>query len=133
MPLDRINGEVLDGLNASMHIVIEPRHLAAMTRYTTTYKIKNKKFGWRDARRPVFDDAVAHAVDAFKDAGALFPVRFDETAVLVQVYPKDHKVAVIVQRKIINDDHYVTRIYDAPRPVVESLLAAAGKKMPAQH
>ena len=127
MPLDRVNGEVLDGLPASMHIVVNARHLASLSQLTTTYKIKNKKFGYRSARRPVFDDAVAHALEAFKAAGALFPVRFDEDDVLVQVYPKDFKVAIVFQRRIAGADQYVSRVYDLPAPVMSSLLATTGK------
>ena len=136
MPLDRHNGEVLDGLPASLHIVIEPRHLANMTNYITEYEPKTAKFRRRNARKPtrsVFDDAVAHAVEAFKAKGALFPVRFDETSVLVQVYPKERTTAVVFQRDIAGETHYVTRIYPAPQPVIESLLTAAGKKMPHTH
>ena len=134
MPLDRINGEVLDGLQASLHVVVAPRHVAAMNTLQVSYKTKNKKFGWTTRHRPLFDDAVAYAVDGFKDAGALFPVRFDETCVLCQVYPKERAVTVTFQRKIVDQDHYVTRVYEQiPKSAIESLLAAAGKTMPAQH
>ena len=134
MPLDRINGEVLDGLQASLHVVVEPRHVAAMNTLVVPYKTKNKKFGHTTRRRPLFDDAVAHAVEAFKDAGALFPVRFDETALLCQVYPKERIVTVTFQRKIAGEDHYVTRTYEQiPGSAIEALLAAAGKTMPRSH
>ena len=126
MPLDRTNGEVLDGLPASMHIVVAARELANLSNVLTPYTVKSK-FRTIQKVRPVFDDAVAHALEAFKAAGALSPVRFDEDSVLVQVYPKDRKVAVIFQRTIAGKDHYLTRIYDLPPPVIESLLATVPK------
>src|SRR5574342_753811 len=98
-PLDHANGEVLDGLQASMHIVIEPRHLAEMTNLVTAYQEK-RKFGSITKHRPIFDDAVAYAIEGFAAAGALRPIRFDEKSVLVQVYPKERKIAVVFQRSI---------------------------------
>ena len=124
MPLNRDHGEVLDGGPASLHVVIEPRALANLSNVLVPY-VEKKKFRKVQKVRPVFDDAVAHAIEAFKKIGALYPVRFDEDCVLVQVYPKDLKVSVTFQRLIAAQEHYVTRVYDLPKVVIEALLATA--------
>ena len=128
MPLDRVSGEVIEGFAGSMHVVIAPRLLAEMTNLKTEYQVKSK-FRTITKQRAVFDDAVAHALDAFAAEGALRPIRFDETSVLVQVYPKERKVAVLFQRMIAGKEFFVTRVYDLPQPVMESLLSASGKSV----
>ena len=133
MPFDRSNGEVLDGLPASVHVVVDYRPLAAMTNLLVEYQVPNKKFGITTRKRPLFDDVMAIAACCFAEAGALLPITFDEGAVLVQVYPKESKVAVVVQRKIAGEDHYVTRDYDLPRSVIQHLLVSSGKAMPIAH
>lgn len=129
MPLNREHGEVLDGLpdgmNAQAFVVIEPRVVANLTRYQTEYEPKTTKFIRRNARkpsRPVFEDAVAFAIDAFKAKGALFPVRFDEDDVLVQAYPQELKIIITFQRDIAGLTHYVTRHYPCPAPVMQALI-----------
>jgi hypothetical protein len=120
MPLNRDLGERLEGLNGP-HIVIDYRKLAAMTNLQTEYKVK-KKFGYATKQRTLFDDAVAHAVDAFKEAGALYPVRIDDEDVLVQIYPSERVVAIVFQRKIAGNEYFVSRTYDLPPPVISDLL-----------
>lgn len=115
-----------------MHVVIPPRELASMTNLLVEYQAK-KKFGTVTKRRPLFDDAVAFAIDGFASAGALRPIRINEDDVLVQVYPRDLKVSVIFQRKIVHETYYVTRYYDLPRPIIQNLIANAGKSMPSAH
>ena len=132
MPLDHLNGEVLDGLPASMHIVVPPREFAAMSNLMVEYQHK-RKFGTVTKRRPLFDDAVAYAIEGFAAKGALRPICISEDDVLVQVYPNDLKVSVIFQRKIATEIYYVTRYYDLPRPIIQNLLANAGKNMPSAH
>lgn len=127
MPLDRGIGEVLEGLPASMHVVVEPRHLASMSNLMVPY-LEKRKFRSVEKVRPLFDDAVAYAIDAFANAGALRPIKFDETSVLCQVYPKDFKVAIVFQRDVAGETRYVSRIYDLPPVVIDSLLATTGKK-----
>jgi hypothetical protein len=131
MPLDRANGEVLGGLNASQHIVVPPRHLAALTRYRTEYAPKAKFVTARARKpsRPVFEDAVANAIEAFAAKGALRPIRFDDEDVLVQVFPKDLKLAVVFQRRIAGTVYYAPSYYDCPKPVLDALVAAAGKSV----
>ena len=138
MPLDRSNGEVLDGLKASTHVTIPPRLLAELSNYRTEYQPKARpgKFISASAKklsRSVFDDAVAKAIDAFAAKGAMRPIRFDEDDVLVQVYPGDMKVAVIFQRAIAGVVHYAPLYYELPKPILDSLLSAAGKRVPSQH
>jgi hypothetical protein len=137
MPLDRENGERFENLKAGMHVVIEPRILANMTGYKSEYTPK-RNFMTADRAKekielPVFDVAVKQAIDAFKEEGALFPVRFDEDDVLVQVYPKDMKLAVSFQRRIAGKVRYSNSFFDLPKPVLDQLLEAAGKRVPAEH
>jgi hypothetical protein len=131
MPLDRVNGEVLEGLPASMHVVIDHRHLAEMNNLLVEYDIPGK-FRARKGKRPLFDDALSIARARFIEAGALLPVSFDESSILVQVYPKELKLAVVVCRPIAGKEHFVVRDYELPRPVIQSLINAAGKK-PREH
>jgi hypothetical protein len=128
MPLDRVNGEVIDGFAGSLHVVIEPRLLASMDNLKTEYQVKSR-FRVMTKRRSVFDDAVAHAIEAFSAEGAMRPIRIDETSVLVQVYPKERKIAVMFQRMIAGKEYFVTRFYDLPQPVLDTLLMASGKRV----
>ncbi|HXF89582.1 MAG TPA: hypothetical protein VNK48_14600 [Xanthobacteraceae bacterium] len=79
MPLDRTNGEVIEGLVAGPHVAIPTRLLAGMTNYRTPYQPPRKfvSRAQRDknnaATRPVFEDAVANAIEAFAAKGALSP------------------------------------------------------------
>ena len=131
MSLDRTNGEVLDGLPASLHVVVDPRHLAGMSNLLVEYKVPGK-FRATTKRRPLYDDAMTIARERFAEAGALLPIGLDATGVLVQVYPKESKVAVVVARSIAGKEHFVVRDYDLPKVVIDSLLSAAGKR-PREH
>jgi hypothetical protein len=135
MPLDPIRGETFDGLNTGPHLTIPPRLLADLSNLQTEYTLKSR-FISKSAKkrtRPVFDDAVANAIEAFADKGALRPIRFDADDVVVQVYPHDFKVAVIFQRSIAGTVHYSTSFYDLPPAALACLLDAAGKRAPATH
>ena len=135
MPLDRENGETLGGLRAVPHVVVETRLLANLTNFMCEYTPK-KKFMTANAKRaarPVFADAVANAIEAFAAKGALRPIRFGDDDVLVQVYPGDLKVAVIFQRRIAGTVYYAPSYYDLPKPVLDALLEASGKKLPTAH
>lgn len=131
MPFDRENGERLEGYERSLHVVIEPRVLAEMSNFRTMYETKGK-FRKRMNHRPVFDDAVAHAIAAFAEKGALRPIRFNEDDVLVQVYPRELQVAVMFQRMIAGKEYFAVRTYPVPAPILDSLLVAAGKAL-TQH
>jgi hypothetical protein len=139
VPLDRLNGEVLDGLPPSPHIAIDPRHLAALSNYTTSYRPKRKFYTAAQrreiAKRPVWEDAIANAEAAFLAKGALAPVRFDvESGIIVQAYPRLDMLFVICNRKIAGTDYYhVSDPYHMPRPVFETLMSAAGRKLPKEH
>lgn len=138
MPLDRINGEVLDGLPPSPHIALDFKHLAALSNYTTSYedapKFKLPGAEYAKKKRPVYEDALARAEAAFLAKGALAPIRFDNSGILVQVYPKLDMLFVIFMRPIAGVEHFhVSDPYHAPPPLVLSLLAEAGKKMPKEY
>lgn len=131
MPLDRVNGEHLGGLKASGHVVIHPRVVANLTNYRTQYAPKRKfvTASQKKLQRPVFDDAVANAIEAFAAKGALRPIRFDEDDVLVQVYPHDLKLAIVFQRSIAGVVYYSRSYYDLPKPVLDALVATTGKSI----
>ena len=126
MLLNKEHGEVLEGLPAGRHVVIEPRILAELNRYRCDYEVP-KKFGFETRQRSVYEDAVAHARKAFEDAGALLPVIIDTDHVLVQAYPDQLMIAVVIARVIAGKSNYVVREYPTPQPVMDALLAASGK------
>jgi hypothetical protein len=137
MPLDRTNGEVLDGLPPSPHITFDFKHLASLSNYTTSYedapKFKLPGVNYTK-KRPVYEDALAKAEAAFLASGALAPVRFDNSGILVQVYPKLDMLFVIFMRRVAGEERYhVSDPYHAPLPIVLSLLSAAGRKMPKEY
>ena len=132
MPLDKANGETLDEFAGSMHVVIPHSHLAEMTNLLVPY-MKPGKFRAKEAVRPLFEDAMDNAARRFREKGALYPIIHDESSILVQIYPKESKVAVIVARLIAGAEHFVTREYDLPRAVIDGLLAKSGKRVPREH
>jgi hypothetical protein len=104
-----------------------------MTNLVTAYQEK-RRFGSITKHRPIFDDAVAYAIEGFAAAGAMRPIRFSEDSVLVQVYPKERKIAIVFQRAIAVEVKFVTRVYHGiPQSAIDSLLTNAGKKMPREH
>lgn len=79
--------------------------------------------------RPIYEDAVARARDAFEEAGAIFgntrlSNSFPEDAILVQEYPSEGKVEFIFARKVAGEEMFV-RIppYTLPPDVVGWLKA----------
>lgn len=123
MPLDRENGEKIEGLDG-LHVVVPTNALSEMTNLLTETPTKGGVL-----KQPVFEDAAARARQAFAKAGSLIsPSRsFDDEDILVQVYPSDSRVVVIFQRKVAAEEMFFWRSYDLPRPVVEALLERAGK------
>lgn len=123
MPLDRENGEKIEGLEG-FHVVVQTSVLSEMTNLLTETPTNGGVL-----KQPVFEDAAAHARQAFAKAGSLInPSRtFDDEDVLVQVYPNESRVVVLFQRKVASKEMFFWRSYDLPRPVVESLLERAGK------
>ena len=117
------NGETLAGFEGKPYVVIEPRALADLDNLKTKYQVRSK-FRVQTKVRSVFDDAVAGAIEAFAAEGAIRPIRFDESSVLVQVYPTEKKVAVVFQRMIAGKEYFFTRSYDLPPPVLDGLLGA---------
>lgn len=81
--------------------------------------------------RPIFEDAVARAREAFEEAGAVFGnhrlrLSFPEDAILVQEYPEQHQVEFIFARSVAGEEMFV-RIppYTLPRDVIGWLKATA--------
>ena len=79
--------------------------------------------------RPLFEDALARAREAFEEKGAIFgnsrlALSFPEDAILVQEYPSEHKVEFIFVRKVAGEEMFV-RIppYTLPPNVIGWLKA----------
>lgn len=79
--------------------------------------------------RPIYEDAVARAREAFEEKGAIFgnsrlALSFPEDAILVQEYPDKAQVEFIFVRKVAGEEMFV-RIppYTLPPPVVAWLKA----------
>jgi hypothetical protein len=158
MPLDRVNGEIIDDrkrdpathevagpgvLYGAKFEVIEPEHLFSHD-IRVEYEPAGAKFRSRTKRktgyRHIGEDVAALAGQHFVDLGAVVPIRglrFDDDDFLVQVYPDLLKVAVLVQRMIGGEEKMVTLVYPPegvwPPALITSLLEAAGKRVPARH
>jgi hypothetical protein len=100
--LDKINGEFLDGLGE--HYVVVPWRKWADTNLGQT--------------------AIETARKAFATKGALLPVIITEDDILVQEYPLDHRIAVIVVRKIAGEVVYYPWVCKLPPDTIAELRVA---------
>lgn len=62
--------------------------------------------------RPIFEDAVARAREAFEEKGAIFPnvrltISFPEDSILVQEIPETYQVEFIFVRKVADQEMFV--------------------------
>lgn len=104
MPLDREKGEVLGDLGTDYIVVPFSK--------------------WAGTGLP--EDAAKRAVAAFREAGALYPIEISEADVLIQEYPRLHKVVFLFQRKIKGVEHFYNFTFDLP-PKMVAELRATGK------
>lgn len=126
--LDRARGEVVQGLDGPYYIV--PLSAVADMNLLTKYDVPGKfrAQGAKVARRHIIEDALAIAADAFEAAGAMLPIAYDESSLLIQAYPTLNKLAVVVGRSVAGEARYVTRIYDLPHAAIRQLLDNADIK-----
>lgn len=96
MPLNRIQGEHIEGLGEKYRVV------------------PNCK--WRET--PQFEEAAKAAEQAFLNSGVLWPVSFDDDEVLTQEYPEERILAFIFLKNIRG----VESLYPYPRRLPGSLV-----------
>lgn len=75
------------------------------------------------AETPHFQEAAQQAAIAFREAGAMLPIRIEEDDVVVQEYPALNKVVFLFQRRIAGKEKFVERTYDLSEPFVAALRA----------
>lgn len=101
MPLDRENGEIIDGLGRNYAI-------APLAKWEPTGAL---------------DVAAQHAASAFIAAGALRgKIRFHESDILIQEYHDQNKVAFVFQRHVAGAEMFVPYVFDLPEKMVKELV-----------
>lgn len=98
MPLNHQTGESLDGM---------PGHFVA------------NKDHWRNTS--LWNTACEQAAQAFHASGAMFPVLFDDSDILVQEYPSAKKLVFIFLRGIAGHEHYYVYTFDLDDKAIAEL------------
>ena len=130
MPLDKARGEVIEGYEGKPFIVLPVGLIADLNQVLVPY-VKPGKLG-RKAQgvRPLFEDAMAKAAEAFAAKGLFTPVPHDESAILIQLYPHQRQLVFVVARMLHGQEHFTTPIsYDLPPPVLNQIVAAAKRAL----
>lgn len=99
MPLNHEQGEQIEGLPATFRVVPVGK--------------------WFDT--PLFDQAAQIAAQMFANEGAIVPVKFDETDVLVQEYPKDAKLVFIFHKMIKGKEMLYPYTWSLPPEMIAEL------------
>jgi hypothetical protein len=130
MPLDKARGEVLEGYEGKAFIVLPVSLIADMNQILVPY-LKPGKLGQKaQGVRPLFEDAMAKAADAFAAKGLLVPVARDESAILIQLYPHQKQLVFVVARMLNGEEHFTSPIsYELPQPVFNQIVAAAKRAL----
>lgn len=102
MPLDRVNGEKIEGLEGPYRVVPVEK--------------------WR--LTPLFEAAAQAAADAFRKAGYPLIVGFDETQILIQEYPRSRQLAMIFVMNIRGQEQLYPYVFALPDDMVSSLSAS---------
>lgn len=113
MPLDRTKGEILEGMG-DVYRVVPPAKWREITRVTTKYKVESGS-AFKvlvEKSRPIYEDAITLAREAFANAGALMPIIIDDSCILVQEYPEENRVAFIFSRTVAGTEMVFGRGYD---------------------
>lgn len=101
MALDKIKGEVLEGLGHKYEIA-------------PNYK-------WRESQ--LFEEAAMAAAEAFMNSGALWPITFDEEEVLIQEYRESNQIAIIFSKNVRGTEQLYPFVWDLPADMVRELRA----------
>jgi hypothetical protein len=130
MPLDKERGERIEGYEGEAFIVLPVSLIADMNQTLVPY-VKSGKFGKKaQGVRPLFEDAMAKAAEAFAQKGLYAPVSRDESAILIQLYPHQRQLVFVVARMLNGKEHFTTPIsYDLPPPVFNQIVAAAKRTL----
>jgi hypothetical protein len=99
MPLDRIRGEVIGDLGHAFRVV------------------PNEK--WRETK--LFDEAANKAASAFLQAGALWPITFDDQEVITQEYPADNRLVIVFLKTIKGNETLFPWVWELPNEMVAEL------------
>lgn len=102
MPLDRTNGERIEGLEAP-HVVVP-----------------NVK--WRET--DMFNTAATNAARAFMKAGYPIIPTFDDEQVLTQEYPTLGRLVFVFQMRIKGDEMLYPYVFALPPEMIANLRAA---------
>ena len=102
MPLDRVNGEQIEGLEGPYRVVPVEK--------------------WRFT--PLFEAAAEAAADAFRKAGYPLLIGFQEDQILIQEYPRSRQLAMIFVMQIKSREMLYPYIFALPDDMVSSLSAS---------
>lgn len=128
MPLNKISGEKIDGMDQIFRVVDVAKY-KNMPRLTTTVReLTGSKFQVEvDVERPIWVAAIGHAQIAYFNAGATPPLRYDVTC---QEYPMSNQIAFLFCAKINGRDLYVPAIFAlSPQQVAELTLSGDWKPL----
>lgn len=134
MRLDKDRGETLGELGAPYVVPVEDWDDLNKVKFTVEIDRPDGK--WPDKRKiSILDHACLMAEKSFLDAGALWPVSFDENSLTVQWYPSKKKVVIVFQHPVrgkLMFNHFTYKPTEAhirwlcfkrnwPKPVVTEL------------
>lgn len=102
MPLDRTNGEHIEGLEGPFRVVPVEK--------------------WRFT--PLFEAAAKAAADAFGKAGYPLIIGFDESQILIQEYPRSRQLAMVFVMSIKGEEMLYPYVFALPDEMIASLRAA---------
>lgn len=127
MPLNKITGEVIEGLDPIFRVVPVEKYKNKPRLTTTVKEWTGKQFKSEvDVERPLWIAALGHAQIAYFNAGAAPPLSYDVT---VQEYPRTNEVAFLFCAKVNGQDHYVPAVFAlTPQQIAE--LTLSGDWMP---
>ena len=101
MALNKTEGEVVEGLGDAFRVV------------------PNAK--WRETK--LFEEAANKAAQSFLDAGALWPITFDDGEVLAQEYPRDRRLLLLFAKNVRGKEMIYPWVWDLPDNMVSELKA----------
>ena len=136
MPLDRERGEILGSLGSDYRIA-DAQKWAGLTQVQGDFMVplSPEAARFRAApeiqRMPVFTHALWVAKEAFRSAGAMWPVTIEPDDIRVQEYPRTSQIVFLFQRDIAGVTHYVmSEPYQLDETVVSSLVLAGQWQRP---
>jgi hypothetical protein len=103
MPLNRENGELIGELGPAYRVVPARKWMGT----------------------PFFEEAAAAAAKAFCASGAIMPssgMRFDESQILAQEYPKANKLALVFVSRINGNEVFYPYIFTFPARMIAELV-----------